>query len=58
MRKDPHQKAEHLVQKHGIDGALKATVEGVAAAQSKGDNYDLSVWREVKRILKEKKDDS
>ena len=57
MRDDPHQIAEYLVQEHGFDGALQAAIKGVVTAQKQGDNYNLSVWREVKRILKERKGD-
>ena len=57
MREDPHQIAEYLVQEHGFNGALKAAIEGAATAQEEGDNFGLSVWRDVKRILKESKGD-
>ena len=54
MRDDPHNIAEHLVQEHGIDLALERATEGIAEAQEQGDNYGLSVWREVRRILRER----
>ena len=54
MRDDPHDIAEHLVQEHGIDLALDRATEGTTAAYHQGDNYSLSVWREVKRILRER----
>ena len=52
MNDDPSQIADHLVQQHGIDGALEAVREGIAAAHESGDNYRLSVWREVTQALK------
>ena len=55
MREDPYHIVEYLVQELGHEGALKAAIEGVATAQGEGDNYGLSIWREVKRILKENK---
>jgi hypothetical protein len=54
MRDDPHDIAEHLVQEHGIDLALEQATEGITTAQERGDNYVLSVWREVRRILFER----
>jgi hypothetical protein len=43
--------AEELVQEHGLDRALELATDGTTAAQVVGDNYKLSVWREVKAIL-------
>jgi hypothetical protein len=39
------------VQEHGLDRALELATDGTTAAQVVGDNYQLSVWREVKAIL-------
>ncbi len=58
MRDDPHDIAEHLVQEHGIDLALEHATEGITIAQERGDNYALSVWREVRRVLRERRDGS
>ncbi len=55
LRDDPHVIAEHLVQEHGLARALDRATEGSTAAQEQGDNYGLSVWREVKRILREQR---
>ena len=52
----PQQIAEYLVQEHGLDHALQKAFEGVTAAQKGGDNYDLSVWREVKQLLRNRKE--
>ena len=49
---DPNEIADYLIEQHGLDDALIVAMEKVAAAT---DNYDLSVWREVKLILKNKK---
>ena len=48
---DTHEIADTLIQQHGLDGAIKAAMEYTATA---GDNYTLSVWREVKVILQKK----
>jgi hypothetical protein len=42
---------ENLIQEHGIEGAIEKVTEGKLVAQRNGDNYQLSVWREVKGIL-------
>lgn len=55
MSDDPLQIAEHLVKEHGLDRALQKAIEGTTAAQERGDNYDLSVWREVKQVLRDGK---
>jgi hypothetical protein len=55
MSDDPHQIVKRLVQEHGLDRALQQAIEGAIAAQEEGDNYDLSVWREVKLILRGQK---
>ncbi len=54
LRDDPQVIAERLVQEHGLERALDRATEGTTAAQERGDNYGLSVWREVKRILRER----
>jgi hypothetical protein len=54
MNDNPSQIADHLIGQHGVDGALDAVREGVAAAQANGDNYRLSVWRDVRRVLQAK----
>ncbi len=56
MTDDPNQIADHLVSQHGFEGAVKAVREGVEAAKGNGDNYRLSVWREVSRVLQAKKE--
>lgn len=43
--------AEELIRQYGMDHALKRATEGTFGAQKDGDNYQLSVWREVKVIL-------
>ena len=55
MKHDPQEIIEYLIAEHGSpEAALDAAVEGAAEAQRKGDLYALSVWRDVKRILREK----
>ena len=56
MNDDPTEIAGHLIEQHGVDGAVEAVREGVTAAHANGDNYRLSVWREVKRALNERRD--
>ena len=40
MRDDPHDIAEHLVQEHGVEGALERATEGIAEAQEQDDNVE------------------
>ncbi len=54
MRDNPHDIAEYLVQEHGIELALERATEGITTANERGDNYVLSIWREVRRILRER----
>lgn len=49
MRDDPHRIAEWLIQERGLEQARTEVLSGVLQAQKAGDNYALSVWREVKR---------
>ena len=51
---NPSEIADYLIQQHGIDDALGVAMKKAATAT---DNYDLSVWREVKAILKNKRPD-
>ena len=53
---DPHEIADYLVEKHGLDLALDKATEGTHDANQQGDNYRLSIWREVKQILREHSD--
>ncbi len=53
LRDDPQAIAEYLVQEQGLERALDRATKGATAAQERGDNYGLSVWRDVKRILRE-----
>ena len=51
---DPKNIADNLIREHGVDGAYQAALVGAMDAQRDGDNYRLSVWREIKRILRDK----
>jgi len=55
LKDDPTDIADYLIRGNGIDGAFQKSSEGVTKAQKDGDNYALSVWREVKTILRNKK---
>ena len=48
MNDDPNQIANDLIEQHGADGALDMVREGIVTAHANGDNYRLSVWREVR----------
>jgi hypothetical protein len=52
-RKDnPQETADYLLKKHGLQEAFAVALQGAVDAQDAGDNYRLSVWREVKYLLK------
>lgn len=51
---DPGNIADNLIRAHGVVGAYQAALVGAMDAQREGDNYRLSVWREVKRIVRDK----
>ena len=55
LNDDPLDVAEYLIQENGIDRAIQVTSDGVMKSQQNGDNYALSVWREIKVILRNKK---
>jgi hypothetical protein len=52
QKDDPQETADYLLKKHGQDGAYSIALQGAVDAQDNGDNYSLSVWREVKYLLK------
>ncbi len=54
MPDDPKQIAKFLIREHGLDNALARVVAEIVTAHEEGDNYALSVLREVKRILHER----
>jgi hypothetical protein len=51
VRDNPKEIADHLEKEHGLDKALTVVAEGKTEAIRNGQNYTLSVWREVKVIL-------
>lgn len=52
---DPRDIADYLIQEHGLNGALNAAIEGAMIAQNARDNYALSVWREIKAVIRERR---
>ena len=50
----PPQIAKSLLEEHGKDRALKVVNDWIAEAHKESDNYALSVFREIKTILKSK----
>ncbi len=51
MNDNPRQIVKFLLDKHGSDDAYNAALAGALEAQAEGNNYRLSVWREVKQLL-------
>ncbi len=54
MNDRPNQIAGHLVDQFGLEGAMEAVRNGVTDAHAAGDNYRLSIWREVRRLLRDR----
>ena len=54
MNDNPGQIAFDLIEQHGVDGALQTVRDSIAVAHANGDNYQLSIWREVRRVLRDK----
>jgi len=50
---DPVAIAKFLVSENGLERARQIAVEGTTRANEEGDFYRLSVWREVKGVLRE-----
>ncbi len=49
---DPRLIVGSLIAEHGLDGAIQVAMQKTATAS---DNFELSVWRDVKRLLRERK---
>ena len=45
--------ARSLVEENGLKRAQQIAVEGISNANERGNFYRLSIWREVKRSLRE-----
>ena len=56
MSDNPSQIATALIEQHGTDGALELVRREIAEVHAAGDNYRLSVWREVRRALQGQQD--
>ena len=55
MNDDPQEISRQLMLQHrSIKAALAAAAEGAVEAQKKKDLYALSVWRDVKIVLRER----
>ena len=52
LKDDPSDIAEYLIRDNGIVGAVQKASDGIMKSQKDKDNYALSVWREVKTILR------
>ena len=53
---DPADIAVSLVEENGLDRARQIAVVGTTAANDQGNFYALSIWREVKSILRDWKE--
>lgn len=53
---DPVEIVRFLVRENGLDRARQIAVEGTTNANREGNFYRLSVWREVKHVLRDWKE--
>lgn len=56
MRHDPARIVSELIQEHGLDRAIEIATEGIVSSQRSGDFYALSVWREVRHLLRARRE--
>ena len=56
MNDDLQEISKHLILQHGSSpaAALAAAAQGAVEAQKKKDLYALSVWRDVKQVLRKR----
>ncbi|MFT5487997.1 MAG: hypothetical protein ACI9JL_004270 [Paracoccaceae bacterium] len=50
---DANEVAAYLVRKNGLEGARLIAMDGTSSANAEGDMLRLSVWRQVKAILRD-----
>lgn len=51
---DPKEIATILVEENGADGALAIALAEITRANQSCDYYSLSIWREIKGIVRER----
>jgi len=49
---DPAEIVRFLVKENGLDRARQIAIEGTTVANQEGNFYRLSIWREVKHVLR------
>ena len=54
MKNNPTKTADDLEAEHGLNGAFTIALDGATEATHVGDKYTLSVWREIKSILRDR----
>lgn len=54
MRDDPEKIANFIVEEHGLEYGADKVIGEATAAYAMKDYYALSIWRDVKRILRER----
>ena len=49
---DPRDIAKYLIEAHGVEGAFREVMLGVERCHGNGDTYALSIWREVRNLIR------
>ena len=52
MQDDPQSIAKQLISERGPEGAVEMVRAAIAEAHTSGDNYGLSIWREVRLAVR------
>ena len=55
---DPIEIVRFLVKENGLERAREIALEGTTSANQDGNFYSLSIWREVKKVLRDWTEDS
>ena len=54
MQNNPAKTADDLEAAHGLEEAFNVALNGATEATRVGDKYTLSIWREIKSILRDR----
>jgi hypothetical protein len=55
---DPRREAVDLIKEHGFEAAAAYAVDRIAELHDGGDMYDLSVWRAIRKAIRDFTTDS
>ncbi len=50
---DPRQAATALIERYGYEGAASHAVDRIAELNDRGNLYELSIWREIRKAIRD-----